>query len=216
MNAELALKSEVADKLGGAPERFVLAEVDPYRIDRRLEPRGTRFHHDGGAGVVELALLEGPPHSHVEGVVAGSEREPPHPGAGAGDIAKLHHAAAGLDDRHEIDAAFAKAPRALQRRDGPVDSHELGGRLDLRQDDAVDALRDHRLQIVEAERGVERVDPHVPEGAARRLERRDHFLARGRLLRDGDRILEIENDDIGVESQRFLDASGVVARREQQ
>ena len=109
-----------------------------------------------------------------------------------------------------------QATGALERGDGPVDGHELSGRFDFRQHDTVDAGGDHRLQVVEAERRIERVDPDVTEGAARRLKRGDHLLAGGRLLRDRDRILEIEDHDVGVEGERLLDASGVVARREQQ
>ena len=93
---------------------------------------------------------------------------------------------------------------------------ELGGGLHLRQHDAVHAASDHRLQVVEAGRRIESVDSHIAQGTARRLKRGDHLLASVRLLGDRDGVLEVENHHVRVEGERLFDASGVIARREQQ
>ena len=216
MDAELALKPEIPRKLGRAPERVHLTEMDEHRIDWRFESGRARFDDNRGSGVVELALLAGPSHPHVEGVVAGSEREPPHPGAGARDLPQSGDATAGLDDRHKVDAARREAAGPLECRDGPVDRHELRMGLDLWQHDAVDTLSNHRPQVLEAERRVERVDPDIAKGLARCLERSNHLLAGGRFLGDCNGILEVEYHRVRVQRERLFDASGVIARCEQQ
>ena len=216
VDAELALEPEIAGQFGGAAQRVYLTEMDEHRVDGRFEPGRARFDADRGPGVVQLALVDGPPHPHVEGVVTGSEREAANTSARTRDFAQRDHAATGLDDRQQIDAAFGQTAGSFERRDGPVHGHELGGGLDLRQRDPVDPGGHHRLEILEAQRGVECVDPDVAESPARLLERGDDLLARGVLLGDCDGVLEIEDHHIRVERERLFDTPGVIARREQQ
>ncbi len=74
--------------------------MDEDRVDRRLEGIDTRGEHDLGAGGHQFALVHGPFHAHVAGIIAGAEGDALQPPAGGADGPRPGDAEAGFEDRH--------------------------------------------------------------------------------------------------------------------
>ena len=107
-------------------------------------------------------------------------------------------------------------PSFLEVRNHPVDGPDLVGRLEFRQDDAIDTSLHDGDDIAIAELGRGGVDTDIAEALARALACGDDDGARRLLRRDRAGILEVEDRCIGIERERLLDAPRVIAWREKE
>ena len=215
MDAHLALEAEAQRGAGRGFEPLLVRQIDPNRVERRLDAGGARRGDDPGAGIGQLRLVAAPRHVHVEREITGAEGDTPDAGAGREDRVEVGEATRRLDDRDQIDRARRQPLLAFELRQQPVDRGERGGAFDLWQDDAVEPGPDDRDQVAVAELGVDRIDANIEERSARARQRRDDRIARRRLLGGRDRVLEVEDDRVGIERQRLLDAPRMIARRKQ-
>ena len=92
---------------------FGVLQIDPDRVERRLETGGARSGDDLGAGEGQLGLVAFPLHVDVEREIAGAERDALDPSGGGEDRLEMRQAAGRLNDRDQIDRAFGKAALAL-------------------------------------------------------------------------------------------------------
>ena len=121
-----------------------------------------------------------------------------------------------LDDGDDIECADRQAPLLLEVRNHPVDGPDLVGRLEFRQDDAVDTSLHDGDDVAIAELGGSGVDADIAKTRAGALASCDDDGARRLLLRDRAGILEVEDRCVGIERERLLDAPRVIAGREQE
>jgi len=101
---------------------------------------------------------------------------------------------------------------ALQLRQEPIDRGECGCAFDLWQHDSVEAWASDRNEVAVAELGIGRVDPNIEERLAWPRQCGRYDTACGRLLGGRDRVLEVENDSVGIERQCIGEASRMIAR----
>jgi hypothetical protein len=131
------------------------------------------------------------------------------------EIERAHHAARGLDGQDDLERAGRQSRGTLLRADRLIDRAQGVNRFGLRQEDAGNArcLAD-RVDVFLKIWRVRRVRAN-PDGfpvQRRRVGR--EALARGRLLRGRHRVLEIDDEAVGVERRRFLEEFLAVARQE--
>src|SRR5581483_10908301 len=74
VNAHLALKAETERGARRGFKTLRVGQIDPDRIERRLDPGGAGSGDDLGAGWREFAFAAAPDHVDVEREVAGPER----------------------------------------------------------------------------------------------------------------------------------------------
>jgi len=199
------------------PDGYILAVAEvmlrtPWHTYQVLTKRSTRMKAMLRS---QLRFAAAPDHVDVEREIAGAERDAPDPRAGSKDRAEPIKPLCGFDNRDQVYAAHGQAALAFELRQQPVDRGEPGGGFDLWQDDPVNTGKRDREQVAVAELGIDGVDPDIQETAPRTRERSRHRLAGGRFLDDCDRVLQIEDDRVGVERQRLLDPPRVVAGSEQ-
>ena len=89
VDAHLSLEAEAeAEAEGGAGGHFeplLVSEIDPNRVEGRLDPGGAGRCDDPGAGKGQLCLGSGPRYVHVEGKIPSAERDMPDTRAGPKD-----------------------------------------------------------------------------------------------------------------------------------
>jgi len=151
------------------------------------------------AGIGQLCFGPAPRHIDVERKIAGAERDMPDPRVGCEDRVEVPEAARRLDDRDQIDRARYQAVLALQLRQKPIDRGESSSAFNLWQDDAIEAGADDRDKVAVAELGFSGIDPNIDERPPRKRERCDDCTACSALLGGCDRILEVQNDRVGIE-----------------
>src|SRR5262245_14122817 len=88
--------------------------------------------------------------------------------------------------------------------------------FDLRQDDPIDTGMNRGHQVAVAEAGRWSIHTHVAAGTPRPLGRLGNRAARRGFLGYGDRVLEIDDYGVRLESECFLDPARYVSRREQE
>jgi hypothetical protein len=216
VDAHLALKAERQRLAGRRFKAFLVLEIDPHGVERRLDARGAAGDDDAGAGIGKLALGAVPDHVDVEREVAGAKGAMLDARTGAQDRVDVAQPLSGLDDRDEVDAAHRQAALAFEIGQQPIDGLQGRGAFDLGEDDAVQPGLDDGAEITVAECGVGGIDPHVKQAGARLRVGGDDRAARRRFLGDRDRVLEIEDHRIGFKGQRLLDPTRVVAGREEE
>ena len=185
-------------------------------VDRRLEPANPRGQHEAATRISEFGFVGAPLHSHVAGEIAGAERHPAGAGPGGDDGVERVQPGAGLDDRHQVDAADGQVALAFILRHQPVDEEKFLGAFDLGQDDTVEPGADDMIEIAVAPDGVGGIDPDITEARTRRGQRRDDGGAAGNLVGDGAGVLKIEDDRIGAAGKDMSDLAGMVGRGEQE
>lgn len=215
MDAQFAAQAEAPAIACGLAEALRIAHLEHHRIDRRLEPGDARGVHEPRTAVGERLLFRRPFEIEIVGVVAAAERQARDAGRCRGDRFGVDDAARGLDDQHQLERPGLEPRRTLARLDVRGDRLHVPGRLGLRQHDAIEPRPDHRVEIVAPERRVDTVDAHVAAGAARPAQRLDRERTRVRLLRERDRVLEIENHDIGADLEGLAGAAHVIGRRKE-
>ena len=119
--------------------------------------------------------------------------------AGCEDHVEVGEPTRRLDDRDKIDGPGCRVSLAFQLRQEPIDRGERGRAFDLWQHDPFEPRADDCNEVAVAELGVGGIYPNIEERLARQRQRRGHGAACGRLLGGRDRILEVENDRIGIE-----------------
>src|SRR5215813_14443217 len=169
VDAHLALKPEALDVAGRRAQALDIGEINPHRVERRLDAGSTRGEHALAAVGQELSLAAAPLDIHVEGEIAGAEGDALDARRGGRDGANVGHSLAGLDDGDDVELTGCEPPLPLQVRNHPIDGSDLVGRLHLGQDDAVDALRDDRHDVAVAELGGGGIDADVAAALARAL-----------------------------------------------
>ena len=73
VNAHLSLEAEAQCRAGRHLEPLLVREIDPDRVERRLDAGGARRGGDPRAGKAQLCLGAAPRHVHVEGKITGAE-----------------------------------------------------------------------------------------------------------------------------------------------
>ena len=94
-------------------------------------------------------------------------------------------------------------------------SRDVVAAFGLGQDDAVDVGNADQLEVVLVELAPERIDADPPLRPARALRAALEDVARDRLLRRGDAVLEVEDDRVGVAVERLGDLPLAVGGDEQ-
>ena len=203
VDAHLALEPEPLDVPCRGREALGVLQVDPYGVDRGLDAGCTRGKHALAAIGQQLSLGPAPFHIHVEREIAGAEGNALDARACRRDGADVDHALAGLDDRDHVELAGGQASFLLEVGDHPVDGPDLVGHLDLRQDDAIDALLHDRDDVAIAEPAAGGVDRNIAQPRARALARGHDDGTRRLLLRDRAGILEVEDYRVRIEREAF-------------
>src|SRR6202022_2760001 len=105
----------------------------------------------------------------------------------------------------------------LDLREQRIDPENVARSLDLRDDDRVEVIARFLDDLDDVLVGVLRLDIVHPDRAhffapVERAERLDHYPARGALLVGRDRVLEVEEDHVGVGGERLLNHPLAAAR----
>ena len=113
--------------------------------------------------------------------------------------------------------ADRRARRRLERGEIIVERAHVVGHA-FRQQDAVRAAGDRGGEIVERETARQRVDPDIAADAVRpvRFEELAGQPPRGRTVRGGDRVLEIEDQRVGAGFETARELALAIGRDEQQ
>ena len=85
VDAHLPLEAIGQRGAGRRFEPFRVLQIDPDRVERRLDAGGARRGDDLGAGKGQLGLVAVPRHVDVEREIAGAERDALDAGAGGED-----------------------------------------------------------------------------------------------------------------------------------
>jgi len=104
VNAHLALKAKAQRGASGDFEPLFVREIDPNRVERRLDVGGARGGGDPRARKGQLRLCAAPRHAHVEGKITRTKRDMPDARAGCEDCVEVAEATRRLDDRDQIDS----------------------------------------------------------------------------------------------------------------
>ncbi len=140
-------------------------------------------------------------HAPRRGQVGRAEAHALHARAGGGDLLEVHDALRGLEDRVDHDRPLHLRLR-LELGEQAVDVVDVPGALDLRDHDHVELvadLGDERRDVVEDPGAGEVVDAR-PQGRLAEVDLvRDLHepFARGLLVVDRDRVLEVAEQDVG-------------------
>src|SRR6185503_3908430 len=201
MNAQTALEAAAAAALERPLEGRDLLEMEPRTVDRTLEAGRARRKDDARARLRQLRFFDADRQSQLVCIVRGAEGEPLQApsrliwpqAARLDDAVDALHPRRRLHLGNEVDRAFSDTALALEGREQPVDRMQVGRAFDLGEQLAVHALVDRRHEIAIAERARGGVDAHIAQAPARARERLGHGPARGFLVRDRDRILEVDD-----------------------
>src|SRR5271163_2054206 len=139
------------------------------------------------------------------GKVGGAEAHAMHAGGGGGDRLDVVEALGGFEDRMNENGLLDRMAR-FELRQILVDEVDVPRSLDLGQHDNVEFvadLADEAGHVIEKPWRIERVDasPKARRAKVDGASHRDEALARRRFRLDGDRILEIAEDDVDVSCQ---------------
>ena len=214
MDAELALKPQVPDRIGRCQETVVVLEINPDRIDRGLLAGRARHQYDLVPVAEQLVFATRPLDPEVKREVACAERHTPDPPRRGQDFRQIRQPLRGFDDRDQVNAAAFEAAFALKLRHEPVGGLNLGSRFDFRKNHAIKARVKRFHEIAVRERRRQWIHPHVAETASGQLHGLNHLGSAGDLLRYRTGILKIKNDGIRPDRERLFSASRMVGRCE--
>jgi hypothetical protein len=139
-------------------------------------------------------------HAPRRGQVGRPEAHALHARGGRRDLLEVRHAERGLEDRVD-EQRLLEAGLRLELGEQAVDVVDVPRALDLRDHDHVELvadLGDERQQVVEHPRRVERVHagPQLRVADVDLLADADQAGACGLLVVDGNRVLEVAEDDV--------------------
>ena len=225
MDRPLAFDAEGCGAPGGGRVAIGIGEVAERTVDgaQAVGPAGNRHARQGRmplvAGIVgvEAADVDGAGLA-AGGIVGDPEMHRLQPSREGGDRLDIGHAERRLDQRFETDAGLETLGH-LDLVDHGLDHVEVGRHADLRHQDRVEPVAgllhhvdDVAIHVVR----VETVDAHrdglalgAPVDVVQRL---DDILARALLVRRRDRILDVEEDEVGGAIGRLVDHLGVRSR----
>ena len=221
MNAHHAPKAERAGRLRGAVHPLFIAEIGVDRLNRgnacRACPReAQRARQCEGFQQIALRVAVG---RRAEGRcevfrTPGQRVEPGHTGI----VAQPEQRGRGFGrDHDQADTLRLKPGGGLQRGE-IVAQQACFVRRRLGQHDPVRAMLHDRDQIGQRVGRVHRIDPHPQRlGPLALLRQRPcNMLARGRLGAVGDRILQVEDDQVGFARQRLFKLARRISGHEQE
>ena len=133
-------------------------------------------------------------------------------------VAGVEHGFGRLGDQHDHRGrALLDAVRHFERRQAVVELLDIGAAIDLGQHDAAGIGRHDRGEIEQGIGPVEGIDPHPQAMALLRigLDKIVHHRPRRRLVVGRDRVLEIDQHDVGRAFHRLGHLLLAVAGREQ-
>ena len=159
MDAHLSLEAVSQCCAGRSFQALRVGQINPDRIQRRVDSGRARCGDNNRAGVGKLGLAPAPRHVHIEREVAGTEGNAPDACARREDRVDLLDTARRLDDRNQIDVTEGQSSVPFQLSQQPIDRCEPGRAFDLRENDAVQTGLHDRDQVAIAEFGVDGVDP---------------------------------------------------------
>ena len=223
MDAHASLEAQAQAALHRGAQSGRVPEADPHCVDGRLDARGARRNYKVDPHRRELLLARRPRHADVAGEIRGAERHSLHAPrtrivlerAGAEDAVEARKARRRLDDRHEVDSARRQSALALEVGDQPVDRAQIRSRLHLGEHDAIDAGPDDRHDIRQAPLRPDAVDAYVAFACAGLCQRFDHGFPRRRLLRDRNRIFQVEDHGVRAQGQSLFHAPWMISRGKQ-
>ena len=220
MDRPLADEAERRGPRGFAAVALRIVEVRERAVDG-VEAVGPRRDDDARAGEVpEVARVAGgerQAHPLAGREIAEAEDQRLEPRRAGGDLLDARERRRLLDQRLEPDR-LPEAELRLELREQRVEEPHVARRLDLGEDEEVQVRAGsfhHGDDVVVRPARVGAVDPHGAElPAPRELPQGAHGVAAGGLLLGGrHRVLEVEEDEVGVACRGLLDHLRARGRR---
>jgi len=103
VNAHLSLEAKAERGAGGHFEPLFVSQIDPNRVERRLDSGGARGGGDPCPGKGQLSFSAAPRHVYVEGKITGTKGGMPNACTGGQDYVEVGETTRRLDDRDQID-----------------------------------------------------------------------------------------------------------------
>ena len=187
-------------------------------IERRIQ--------SGGAGIIDklrAAVAESgghvPAHDRQCKVIAqvgGSQDDLEKPALRRGDFIRGADARGGFNEGDDLDLAGSHAIGCFRRRNEPFEAGQIPPGLDLRQDDRVQIGANRAFDVVFAETGIQRIDPHAPDRSTQGSERAADACASSGFFPRRRRIFQIENDCVRAGIGKLRDLTLFIGRAEQE